>query len=406
MDYKNRLEKLKINLANIDENEIQNYISKIDYIKKIYKLLPEEKTKNKTIPSIFNSNYKENFISDYLAYILNPNCTEYGFLILKYLINYYCKFEGNDSFNDIQNNVKTKVFREYIFPNRQRIDILIEVNNDVIIGIENKIFSFERKDQTIDYENEIKKIYPKRKLYLFYLTPKKENPSSKHFIKFSYLDLTNILKSLPICSISDIKQLILLQDFIVHVEEFIMKSNDVSFSEKSKLYIENYEMIEDIKKQFDMDAENYFNFIKQAFENIFKEMNWKIDFVSDRTYQFIYKDEWDKNGIFVHFEFWFDKTKILLENRFEFMIEVEGKNKDSFLKYFDTEYEKMKTDYQKLDILYRPKQRPIAIAFKDIELPFKLSEKELNNISDYFNNFINTYSFFIDKIDLIIKSLK
>ena len=55
-----------------DGTEYKNLKNSMETLDKIFKYLPVKDTKIKTIPRIFNRTYDENFISDFLAYILDP----------------------------------------------------------------------------------------------------------------------------------------------------------------------------------------------------------------------------------------------------------------------------------------------------------------------------------------------
>ncbi len=53
-----------------DNNIIQEYKTKLEAMEKVFKFLPPPSEKPRTVPAIFGKSYDENFISDFLAYIL------------------------------------------------------------------------------------------------------------------------------------------------------------------------------------------------------------------------------------------------------------------------------------------------------------------------------------------------
>src|SRR5690625_930458 len=136
--------------------EYKNLKNSIIFLDRIFKSLPETKNKIKTIPSIFNKMYDENFISDFLSYILNPIENGVGFEPLVKIIEEYNR-KGVNILDNLtlseKNNIE--IIREYSFVNGRRIDILIKIQDQLIIAIENKIFASELENQTIDYADSI-----------------------------------------------------------------------------------------------------------------------------------------------------------------------------------------------------------------------------------------------------------
>lgn len=52
--------------------EYKNLKKLLIVLEKAAKLFPEKDNMTKTIPSVFNKTYDENFLSDYIVYILDP----------------------------------------------------------------------------------------------------------------------------------------------------------------------------------------------------------------------------------------------------------------------------------------------------------------------------------------------
>jgi hypothetical protein len=108
-----------------------------------------------TIPALFGRAYDENFISDYLAYILDPARNGIGSEPLQALLS--VAFDP-DLDVDLDN---VTILREYAFGdvNFGRIDLLIQLGDQGergVIGIENKILASEGDTQTISYATSIK----------------------------------------------------------------------------------------------------------------------------------------------------------------------------------------------------------------------------------------------------------
>ena len=105
---------------------------------------------SESIAKIFEVESKENIISNWLSFLLDPNRFKDD-APLKALLGLFLKanqFEETD--------VDTvMVSREYTLLNRRRVDLLIEAD-DLIIGIENKIFSSIHNDQLNDYYDKLR----------------------------------------------------------------------------------------------------------------------------------------------------------------------------------------------------------------------------------------------------------
>lgn len=179
--------------------EYKNLKDSIDTLDKIYKHLPEKDNKIRTIPSIFNRTYDENFISDFLTYILGPQQNGVGLEPLIRVIEKYTE-KGVDILENLtleeKNNVE--IIREHSFSNGRRIDILIKVQDELVIAIENKIFATELENQTRDYAKSIHREFPDYEYVLLYLTPEGISPRSKEFSTISYKQLIEQLKKLSL----------------------------------------------------------------------------------------------------------------------------------------------------------------------------------------------------------------
>lgn len=172
-------------------NDFKNLKNSIMTLDKILKYLPEKENRLNTIPRIFNKTYDENFISDFLAYILNPAYNGIGIEpLLRIVEDYSLKATSILNSLTMAEENEIEVIREYTFGNGRRIDILIIIQDLLVIGIENKIFSGELNNQTIDYANSISDKFSECETVLLFLTPKKSIPSSNEFEPVSYKELS------------------------------------------------------------------------------------------------------------------------------------------------------------------------------------------------------------------------
>ncbi|NBG88119.1 PDDEXK-like family protein [Isachenkonia alkalipeptolytica] len=367
---------------------INSLESSMKVLDKIVGYLPERKKKTKTIPSIFSKSYDENFISDFLAYILDPNINGIGNDPLVKLIENYC---GDDEellkILDLKECNTIEVTREFTFRNKRRLDILIQINNELIIAIENKVFSNESENQTLSYTNSIHEKFPEHKYLFLYLTPAGKIPASKDFQPISYSQLADVLKRVTFDYREGIRENVIFQEFILHVEEYIMGKSRDKISEHTKLYLEYEDTINKLKSAHDEDAKVVFEEFEELVEQLFKDdETWVYNLKHDRGYQQIYKKHWNRKGLFIHHEFLISSKNILTENNLQYMIDVEGKDKEKFFALFHEEYEKIWDSYYENGFKYRPDKRGIAIIYKEIGNPFRLDSEDENKMIEELSN--------------------
>ena len=380
--------------------EYKNLKDSIDTLDKIYKHLPEKDNKIRTIPSIFNRTYDENFISDFLTYILGPQQNGVGLEPLIRVIEKYTE-KGVDILENLtleeKNNVE--IIREHSFSNGRRIDILIKVQDELVIAIENKIFATELENQTRDYAKSIHREFPDYEYVLLYLTPEGISPRSKEFSTISYKQLIEQLKKVKFDYRDDIRRKIIFDEFILHVEEYIMGKKSESITDQTKLYIEYYDTIKKLDEYFKEDSSMVFEEFESILKSVFAQEEWKFNIKQDRSWHNVSKRRWDREGLFIHHEFWISSQNILIRPDFYYMIDIEGKSRDKFLNIFDKEYEKIKDEYIKKNISYRPENRKIAIAYKILDNYFRPDYKDKNRLAEE----IKDYKFIEDAIERVLE---
>ncbi len=350
--------------------ELQEYHTRLEILTKSTEMLPDGR-RTETIPTIFGKVFDENFISDYLAYILNPKKNGVGTSPLRKFVE---NFKENITINEAEIDFnKVTMNREYTLKNNRRIDLLIKVDNSLIIGIENKIFSKEGDKQTKDYAECINKEFIDYTRLLCYLTPRKDSPESTKFISLSYDQLGKLLRDINYDFTENIRKSVIFNDFIIHLEEYIVNKKLV-VNEKTKLYIDNHEIINDLSDNFNSDAESVFNAVESLIKSYFSGSEWKFWFKSSREYQQIYKDDWLKDDLYIHYEYHFSATDLLLKNKIKFMVDVERDRRDDFIKRYKDIQDKDKKIYQEKGIEFLPNKRLNAIAYK--EYPFTLENLE------------------------------
>lgn len=380
------------------------YNQTLTLLRKIYDYLPDQKAiGDVTILSIFNKSFNEDAISDYLAYILNPNVNGIGILPLKKLI-LATNSQWLDNFDERTDEIS--VTREFTLNNGRRIDLLIEIDDQLIIGIEHKVYSHEHGNQTLVYAEEIKSQFPDQQHVFIFLTPdKREAIANEEFQAIGYEDLVNLLKQVNFDYLHNIKKSVLFEDFIAHLEEHFMSENKYSLSEKTKLYMEHYNIIDDLQKSFEQDYHMVLNkimsYLKNSLENhLGKDDEWIINSNPERSYQQISKDKWNSKGLDIHFELALSKNRFASAAPVEFMIDIEGKKKvkDSFVNHMEERYSSNIANIVKENKLHKNIRSRTFIS-KEYSLFTKNDLTNQSELTKKLELFINNFLPFVNMID-------
>lgn len=219
------------------------------------KALQETEIKNdaKTIPEVFGIQYKEVYITKWLAYLLRQN--QIGYKLLNILL----------SSTDIQmeENDIEKVYTEYVFDTGRRIDVLIFTKHS-LVGIENKIWSGEQENQTADYQNSMKKLshaQNKEECIGIYLHPVQNKSASDFFQNFTYTQLYDELCCTDFSARPDSFEGMMLEQFKLYIKECLYLSNEVyhEMSENAKLFSIYSDKIHSIEKIIKLRLEKWLN---------------------------------------------------------------------------------------------------------------------------------------------------
>lgn len=258
-----------------------------------------------TFGTIFKHEHKENFISDWLAYLLNADNTGTNepleVLIKIALKEEYFEFDFSE----------VTIQREYVFSDdKRRIDFLITTPSH-IIGIENKIWSGLQEKQLCDYSKQINKIKEKMgnevQTLLILLCPdgnSVKNEISNDFKLVTYDDLIEEFKKIRLNCLGNLRASVLMEDFITHVEAFFMNdiNTDLNF-DFIKFQNDNQAKIEKLNKNIKESKEQFKVYFKKEIEKSgFNNDTWQI-ITKDASDYFvqIYKDNWNNGN--THFEF-------------------------------------------------------------------------------------------------------
>lgn len=295
----------------VDAKEFEEFLEKIREIE-----LKNDDAK--IIPEVFGIQYKEVYITKWIAYLLRQS---YGFEILNALLS------ASNRDIIINKDEIEKIYTEYVFDTGRRIDILIFTNN-YLIGIENKIWSGEQESQTADYLDSMKKLSDTKDYIGIYLHPEQNQSESSSFENVTYTQLYNKIEAI---NISDSKpfEWMMLEQFKIYVKEYLYMSNGEfpEITQNTILYAKNIGLIQNLQSEYDNVSSKVIEWLKYKFE----DSGYKVLNESCRGYMQLAlcdsKELWENIGF--HFEIlWTNDFMINSNLRIEVHLEkVKGGDK-------------------------------------------------------------------------------
>ena len=298
-----------------------------------------------TMPYIFGKEYKENFISDWLAFVLNPQINGIGAEPVKALLRIagYDDIPADELFFNMGGEGSGRLCREYPLGENGRIDFLINVYSSAgdaenvlfRVAIENKIGAWEGAGQTEKYYSYIEgmkraedSIY--ENVYIF-LTPNGTSPVCKGFKPVSYGDFIPELKKIPIDFTSDFRKAFLVNEFILHMEG-IMESNKLN--DADFVLIKYAETLKKAEERYDRLLEIFYNELGGM--EFLSSDDWKTNYPNGKRYWQCYKEGWNN----IHYEIVpvAESSKYYLSADGEFRVElhVEGRNRRDIMSRLKT----------------------------------------------------------------------
>lgn len=383
-----------------DELPVQRVIEQMEILRQEFQKLKPAPEKPLTIPAIFGWQFDENFISSYLAYVLNPQQNGIGTAPLAALLK--------EVFHqDVELDADTiRVYREYQL-NNQRLDVMVEMNDEPLLVIENKLYSPEGDRQTRSYYSAVTEAYPDAKPFFIYLTINGSKASSEKFHPLSYKGLRSTFRKVRYDWRHDVRNSILWEDFLSHIEEHIvMEKGAFNISDQTRLYFENYRMITQLENQFKREWPGLIEFVETKLKSKMGAISdeFLTNFQTSPRYpwQQLYKIGWGSNELHVHFEFHLDPSSF--ENsEVWFSVDVEeGKRTvvKRFRQMFDEYYPLLKSEFETKEITYHgvsSRDHPYWVASK--VYPFT---PDLSRIGDELYRAIEEFSFLIKPIDELV----
>lgn len=400
MDYRQSLRTLVEQYQEIEQKKLGSasqllagYRSSLIDLTQKYRTLKPVKPRPLTIPVIFGRTHDENFISDYLAYVLDPQKNGIGTGPLEALLDLCAKGRIDEPLDN------AIIRREYPLMGG-RLDLLIQIGDNLVIGIENKIFSPEGVNQTSNYADVMDELFSEIPHSMIFLTRMGHRAGSEKFKPVSYAVLLATLEKVSVAHVDDTRKLVLWKDFLEHLEVYIMTANAdrFEFSEKAKLYLENRAMLHDLTTTFHREWDKALSYLETRFRQVATGGPWQTLFQTRYEWHQAYKANWATGSPNIHFEWWLPISSISSsQGELSFMVDVEGRKVNETLALFANRYPQIESQYKQKGIDRCPQNRKNAIAFKK----YKISQ-DINQIADVIIASFEEFSFLESEIDTVL----
>jgi len=387
--------------------ELSLIAEQLTIIEKKYKQIPDTVSQRLTIPAVFGRTYDENFFSDYLAYILDPERNGIGIEPLQKLLSLVTEDIAEIEFDQVD------IDREYTFedPSLGRIDFLITLGEDGengVIGIENKLYSSESKNQTIAYAKGFENDFNNCDHYLIFLSPYAHTPASRAFQNVRYEELLQVLCEIHYPVLNDIHKTVIWEDFLAHLEEYIVMSKvKLELSGKTRLYLDHRQVLIGLYDAYKNDAQKVYDFVIAAVKHSFGD-GWVFNFKGHYPYQEIKQESWYFGKVYLFYQYLFSRDNLLINNRVPFMLGIYPKNANSkqFYEWFQPNYSSvsdlcLSRGIESFPTEYKGTQSYL-IAYKE----YPIAIDELTSIDQPFIQAVEEFSVFTPLIDDAIQAYK
>jgi hypothetical protein len=373
------------------QSQLDSYRNALTELSRQYAQAQSIPPKPLTIPAIFGRSHHENFISDYLAFILDPTKNGIGTAPLAQFLE-LCGLDP-----DVVSLNEVTIHREYIVGSG-RIDLLLEWEETQVVGIENKIYAVEGEGQTKYYACEIPRLFEDTPCHFVYLTRDGHKADSRKFRPISYADLLSALRQVVVAPNTGARQLVLWYDFLEHLEVYIIMSDPdhFEFSDKAKLYLKHLDMLRDLRTTFKNEWSMVIDYLEKQVYVHLDGGPWQTNFNRTREWHQVTKPTWIASQLLVSYYYYFSAAYF---NRQEvcFVLDVERNRVKHFLDQFDQRYPALEAEYQQREMLYRPPSQRHVIAWKTYPI-----SQDINQIAQTFVEAFDEFRFLEKEIDYVL----
>lgn len=274
--------------------------------------IPDSSVEKKveTTARIFGVEHKENYISNWLAFLIDPARFGSADPLNAVLDIYFSKLKlekGQEDDYFVSEEEQVEVFREEILGQAQRIDFLITTDN-LLIGIESKIYAGLHRNQLRKYKESIKSRAEKdeedKTPVLILLTPERSSEvPSDDFIHITFEELAGAFRELHFDYLNNLRSAFLLEDFVNYVDEYLKGGENSMNEEWAKFIGANAQELQMIYREGQKNLEKFKDDLVTSLESAFPEEEWESKAGKNTPNQFYWQlnnDEWDKYSI--HYE--------------------------------------------------------------------------------------------------------
>lgn len=285
------------------------------------------------------------------------------------------------------------------------VDLLITHGTDWFICIELKVRSSETGNQTVRYANAahigditVKKYEPRRE-YLYLAPDNSSEPTSDVFVPISWRqvvsELENILRQgqgqYPAKSTAQ------LADYIDTIKRELNMTDTNEIPEETKLYIENHDLVDRLKNNFDDTRKSLYRQLKQSFfdKSDVDPDHWQVNNRPKRYINF-YKESWQGLDTGSSFEYE-PHIRLKRENpHIRLRLDIEQGNKEiirtEFKNQLGEEGLKMleSNDWEITESTYGYLGKTIPLDLESPDESIRIAANELHNLRDLVEPHIET----------------
>lgn len=264
----------------------------------------------KTFLEIIKKSDREVYITEILAYLLNPYSNNDSLLCIRLFL------ETLGYALDVADEITITTNKH---ANGNYIDLFIEIKNKLVVVVENKIWAWEHGhngDQTECYYQYCEKIYRNviRKYVLLkpynnLMFPKCNEIHGNIYQIITYSQLVeNVLKKVCSKKGNNISYQRIIEDFIVHCRRFDMKQKLIDI--ETKIYLDNFDAIKELQMQYTQKL----NHIKASVTSYMDKLGYAVNRGdAGKTYRFYKKNDslwWISKNHYLYFEVIFNDDNI------------------------------------------------------------------------------------------------
>ncbi|WP_434122184.1 PD-(D/E)XK nuclease family protein [Salinicoccus roseus] len=322
--------------------------------------MPDTKVEGKidTVARVFGIEHRENYISNWLAFLLDPARFGSSDPLNALIELYFSKkirsenIEEGKEWSKVESEEVIEVTREDMLGKSQRIDLFISTD-EFVIGIESKIYAGLHPNQLRKYEVGIHRRlksseHKDKKAVYILLTPESNFQHDEgEFIRITFEEVAEVFSKLHYNYQQNLRSAFLLEDFVNYVNEYLRGGKTYMNEEWANFISSNNHLLSNIYEEGSKNLEALKREVDEYLKSAFTEEEWEV-YSNKKPEEFwrqLKNEEWDKYNI--HYEVGTLKREptygFILPERLKLTLDIEN---NKVRKYFQT---KNKLPFEKIE---------------------------------------------------------